>query len=142
MWPLYGFMTIKNLLLSDLVVIIKGRMDDHELRQPVSAGLLARITLGKLFHLGWAVVVPLLFNPWWAVLAFYVTCSWLVGFFLAITFQLAHCVDAADFPTDEDPRRANDFVTHQMRTTVDIASRVPVFGHVFRWMVGGLDHQV
>ena len=26
--------------------------------------------------------------------------------------------------------------------TVDIASPVPVLGHAFRWLVGGLDHQI
>ena len=35
------------------------------------------------------MVIPLLFNPWWAVLAFSLACSWLVGFLLAVTFQLA-----------------------------------------------------
>jgi len=142
MWPLYGFMTMKNLLVSDLVVLLRGRMDDQPLRTPVSAAAVSKIVIGKLFHVGWAVVVPLLFNPWWVVLLFYVACSWLVGFFLSITFQLAHCVDAAEFPSPEMSRRADDFVTHQMMTTVDIASNVPVAGHVFRWLVGGLDHQI
>jgi linoleoyl-CoA desaturase len=142
MWPLYGFMTMKNFLMSDLVVVLKGRMDDQELRTRPDARLVARITAGKLFHLGWAVIVPLLFNPWWVVLLFYVGCSWLVGFFLSVTFQLAHCVDAADFPRPETSRRAGDFVTHQRNTTVDISSNVPVVGHVFRWLVGGLDHQI
>ena len=40
------------------------------------------------------------------------------------------------------PRRGDDFAIHQMRTTADIASPIPVLGHVFRWLVGGLDHQI
>lgn len=95
-----------------------------------------------LLHLGWAVALPLLFNPWWGVLAFYLACSWLVGFLLAVTFQLAHCVEATDMPGADALRRGDDFVVHQLRTTVDIASPVPVFGHLFRCLVGGLDHQV
>jgi linoleoyl-CoA desaturase len=142
MWPLYGFLAMKNLLVSDLLTIIQGKMDGQPLRQPVRPIVVIRITLGKLGHLGWAVVVPLLFNPWWTVLAFYVACSWLVGFVLAITFQLAHCVDVAEISPAGTARRGDDFAAHQLRTTVDVASPVPVVGHLFRWIVGGLDHQI
>ncbi|HSB88274.1 MAG TPA: acyl-CoA desaturase [Ilumatobacteraceae bacterium] len=142
MWPLYGFMAMKNLLLSDLTVVIKGGFDGQPLRNRLKPGVVLRITLGKLFHLGWAVVVPLLFNPWWVVVVFYVACSWLVGFILAIVFQLAHCVDAAEFPKIDTPRRGDDFVVHQMNTTVDISSPAPVLGPIFRWLVGGLDYQI
>lgn len=100
------------------------------------------VVLGKLAHLGWAVVVPLLFNPWWAVLAFYVASSWVVGLILASIFQVAHCVDAAEMPSDDEPRRGRDFVAHQLRTTVNVASPIPVLGHLFRWIAGGLDHQI
>ena len=92
--------------------------------------------------LAWAVAIPLLFNPWWAVLAFYLACSWFVGFLLAIVFQLAHCVDVTDDARRHRARRGEDFAVHQLRTTADIASPVPVLGHVFRWLVGGLDHQI
>jgi linoleoyl-CoA desaturase len=42
----------------------------------------------------------------------------------------------------DDPRRGDHFVTHQLRTTVDIRSSLPLVGHAFRWLVGGLDHQI
>jgi linoleoyl-CoA desaturase len=142
MWPLYGFLALKNLLISDLLAMITGRLDRQPIRQPRRPGVIARITLGKLAHLGWAVVIPLLFNPWWAVLAFYLGCSWLVGFLLAITFQLAHCVDVTAMFEETAPRRGDDFTMHQLRTTADISSPLPVLGHVFRWLVGGLDHQI
>jgi linoleoyl-CoA desaturase len=141
-WPLYGFLALKNLLVSDVVTMVKGTMDGQPLRQPRTVGLFVRITLGKLFHLSWAVAIPLLFNPWWAVLAGYLACSWIVGFVLAIVFQLAHCVDVTEIVPDEEPRRGDDFTVHQLRTTADIASPIPVLGHAFRWLVGGLDHQI
>jgi linoleoyl-CoA desaturase len=142
LWPLYGFLSLKNLLVSDLVTLIRRRMGDQRLREPVKPLVVARIVLGKAAHISWAVVVPLLFNPWWAVVAFYVACSWLVGFILAITFQLAHCVDATETGSQQGPRRGDDFATHQLRTTADVASSLPVLGHLFRWLVGGLDHQI
>jgi linoleoyl-CoA desaturase len=142
MWPLYGFLALKNLLVSDLVAVITGRMGAQPLRARRTIRTIAGITLGKLGHLTWAVVVPLCFNPWWAVLVFYLGCSWLVGFALAIVFQLAHCVDVTTMHDDDASRRGEDFAAHQLRTTADIASPVPILGHVFRWLVGGLDHQI
>lgn len=142
LWPLYGFLALKNLLVSDVVALSTRRIGSRPLGRSVTPAVVLRVVLGKVLHLAWAVVVPLLFNPWWGVLAFYLGCSWFVGFLLALTFQMAHCVDAADMAAPDAPRRGDDFVAHQLRTTVDIASPVPVVGHLFRWLVGGLDHQV
>jgi linoleoyl-CoA desaturase len=142
LWFLYGFMGLKNVLIGDLRNLTTARIGEQELRQRPRPGVVIRLVAGKFGHIGWAVVVPLLFNPWWKVVVFYLACSWVVAFMLAVTFQLAHCVDAADFTSADAPRRGDDFVAHQLLTTVDITSRLPLVGHVFRWLVGGLDHQV
>lgn len=141
-WPLYGFLALKNLLISDIVALVTGRLDEQPLRRPVRPAVVAQIVAGKLVHVAWAIVIPLLFNPWWAVLTFYVACSWLVGFFLALTFQLAHCVDLTTMHDASAPRRGHDFTAHQLSTTADIAAPMPIIGHLFRFMVGGLDHQI
>jgi linoleoyl-CoA desaturase len=141
-WPLYGFLALQNLLVSDVVALISGRLDVQPIRQRVRPTVVAQILAGKLAHLGWAVVIPLLFNPWWAVLAFYLACSWLVGFLLAVTFQLAHCVDATTMYDLPVPRRGDDFASHQLAVTADIATPFPVVGPLVRWLVGGLDHQI
>ncbi len=141
LWPLYGFMALKNLLVSDVVALARRRIGNRTL-PAVTSRVVARVMAGKVLHLGWAIVVPLLFNPWWGVLGFYLGCSWVVGFLLAVTFQMAHCVDLADMATPDAARRGDDFVLHQLRTTVDVASPMPVFGPIFRWLVGGLDNQV
>ena len=142
LWPLYGFLALKNLLVSDTVALVTGRLDQQPLRQPVRSRIVAQIAAGKVAHLTWAVMIPLLFNPWWAVVAFYLTCSWIVGFLLAITFQLAHCVDITTMHDSSAPRRGDDFALHQLRTTADIATPMPVIGHLLRWMAGGLNHQI
>lgn len=142
MWPLYGFLALKNLLVSDVMTLVRRRIGTQPLREPVGWWLVVRIALGKAVHVGWAVVVPLMFNPWWAVLAFYLSCSWLVGFFLAMTFQLAHCVDTVEFLPASASRRGESFYVHQLNTTSNIASATPGVGHLFRWLVGGLDHQI
>ena len=142
LWPLYGFFAMKSLLIADFKNLATGRIGEKALRKKVDAATVARITAGKLGHLGWAVVVPLLFNPWWKVVLFYIVISWVVGFVLAVTFQLAHCVEGVEFLDESAPHRGADFVPHQLRTTTNVASRVPVLGHLFRWIVGGLDHQI
>jgi linoleoyl-CoA desaturase len=141
-WPLYGFLALKNLLVSDVATLISGRLDQQPIRHRLRPGVVVQILAGKLVHLSWALAIPLLFNPWWAVLAFYLTCSWLVGFLLAITFQLAHCVDITTMHDANVPRRGDNFVTHQLATTADIATTIPIVGPFVRWLVGGLDHQI
>jgi len=141
-WPLYGFLALKNLLVSDVVAIITQRVDQQPIRRGIRPRVVVQILAGKVAHLGWALVIPLLFNPWPAVLAFYLACSWLVGFLLAVTFQLAHCVDITTMHDSTAPRRGDDFAAHQLATTADIQTPVPVIGHAIRWLVGGLDHQI
>lgn len=142
LWFLYGFMTLKNVLVGDLSNLARNGIGAQPLRQRRRAAVMNKVITGKLAHVGWAVILPMALNPWWKVLLFYVCCSWAVGVVLAVVFQLAHCVDVAEFPTGEAPRRGSDFVAHQMLTTVDVRSSMPVVGHIFRWVVGGLDHQL
>ena len=114
----------------------------HPLRARPRRRDVALILAGKLVHLGWAMLIPLAFHPWWGVLAFYLVCSWMVGFLLANIFQLAHCVDRAEFFTADVPRRGPDFELHQLRTTVDIRCGVPVLRRFVSWLMGGLDCQI
>lgn len=141
-WPLYGFLTMKNLLVSDFLSLRAGRIGQQPLRPPATRRVVTQVAVGKLAHVAWAVVVPLLFNPWQTVLLFYVACSWAVGFTLAVIFQLAHCVESSDFLSADTLRRGDHHAAHQLRTTADIASSIPGFGHLFRWLAGGLDHQI
>jgi linoleoyl-CoA desaturase len=138
MWFLYGVMTLKWLTFGDFSNLVRGRVGDQPLRQRPRRRDVAMMIAGKLSHLTWALVVPLLLHPWWVVLVFYVACSWLVGFALALIFQLAHCVDTVTFPDGHDPRRGAAFELHQLATTVDVDVRVPIL----RWLMGGLHHQV
>jgi linoleoyl-CoA desaturase len=142
MWVLYGFLTLNWFLLSDFMTLRKGRVGTHELPTRPRKRDIAVIVAGKLAHLGWALVIPMAFHPWWGVLAFYLACSWSVGFLLANIFQLAHCVDLAEFMTPDAPRRGADFELHQLRTTVDIRCAVPVVRRFVRWIMGGLDCQI
>jgi len=138
MWLLYGFLAIKWLTFADFSNLIHGRVGEQPLPRRSRFRDVALLFIGKLAHLTWAVVIPLLFCPWWAVVGFYVICSWAVGFTLAVIFQVAHCVDIVEFCDPDEPRRAADFEAYQLRTTVDVECQSPML----RWLMGGLDHQV
>lgn len=142
MWVLYGFLTLQWFLFSDWIDLKNHGIGRHRFtRQPRrrDVGLLA---LGKALHLGWAVVVPLMYHRWWIVLTMYLAISWLVGLLLATMFQLAHCAEPAEFPAADTARRGPDFIAHQLRTTVDVHSRTRLGGGAMHWMMGGLDFQV
>ena len=54
-----------------------------------------------MIFVGWAIVVPMIVYPWWAVVCGYVVYSMIVSLIMAVTFQLAHCVEEADFASAE-----------------------------------------
>jgi linoleoyl-CoA desaturase len=140
LWPVYGLLAIRWFLIADFKNLLANRIGSQPLNVTRSPRRVLGMILGKLAHLSWAVLIPLACNPWWAVLAFYLACSWLVGFFLATTFQMAHCVDEADFVPTGSPHRGPSFQLHQLRTTVNIRSGRAA--RSLRWLIGGLDHQI
>lgn len=138
MWVLYGFLTMKWLVFGDFSNLLRGRVGEQPLRQRPRHRDVAVMITGKLAHVLWAIAIPLALHPWWIVVSFYVACSWLVGLMLAVIFQLAHCVDRAAFVSADEPRRADVFELHQLRTTLDVDTRIPGL----RWLMGGLNHQI
>jgi linoleoyl-CoA desaturase len=137
-WFFDGLLAIKWLTFADFSSIIRRRVDDQPLPRRLCARDIALLLGGKVSHLTWALVIPLLLCPWWAVIGFYLGCSWVVGFTLAVIFQLAHCVDGAEFAGADEPRRGPNFESYQLRTTIDVDCRLPPL----RWLMGGLDHQI
>ncbi len=81
----------------------------------------------------------MLVYPWWAVVCGYLVYSMIVSLIMAVTFQLAHCVEEADFASADDlatERRL--WAVHEVETTVDFCQGNPVLG----WVVGGLNYQI
>jgi linoleoyl-CoA desaturase len=142
MWALYGFLMLKWFVSSDVATLLHGKVGSQTMSSRPRKRDTTLILLGKATHLGWAIVVPSLFYPLWGVLAFYLASSWLMGFLLANIFQLAHCVDQAEFFPPETPRRGTNFELHQLRTTVDIRCPVPIVRTFVHWLMGGLDYQI
>jgi linoleoyl-CoA desaturase len=94
---------------------------------------------GKLVFLTLALAIPLLLHPPWAVATGYVITAVVVGIVLAVVFQLAHCVEQADFAKELTPgRMATPWAVHQVEASIDFArdSRTAC------WLLGGLNFQI
>lgn len=141
LWPLYGFLGIQWFLVSDWLDLFRR---PSEVRPDGALRRRDRVTVvaGKALHATWALVLPLAFHRWWVVLTVYALSSWCVGFSLAVMFQVAHAVEGADITGAEVARRGDDFVTHQLRTTLDVRGELPAVGGWLRGIMGGLDHQI
>ncbi len=137
-WPLYTLMMIRWQIAGDITALSRGRIGHSTLRWPRGWDL-AGITAGKAVFLGWTIVVPLFVFPWWLVLPFYVLFTMIIGLVTATTFQLAHCVEEADFvaPAElaETPRI---WAVHEVESTVNFCPR----NGFLTWALGGLNFQI
>ena len=63
----------------------------------------------------------------------------MMGTALSVVFQVAHCVEEAEFPVPRASTRRIDhaWAVHQAETTVDFARR----SRLVTWLVGGLNFQ-
>lgn len=139
MWFLYGFLPIKWHVYDDFQNLIAGRIAGHRFPRPRGWDL-AILFGGKALFFSLAIGLPMLFHPWWGVLALYGIASFVQGVALSVVFQMAHCVEEAAFPQPSPGtgRIEASWAEHQVETTVDFAPR----NRVLAWLVGGLNFQV
>ena len=137
-WPLYSLMVLRWQTAGDVAALRRGSIGRSTLRLPRGWDL-AGLVLGKAVFVSWALVVPLLVYPWWLALGGYAVFSMVMGLVTATTFQLAHCVEEAEFTAPEDlagTRRL--WAVHEVETTVDFCPR----NRFLTWTLGGLNFQI
>lgn len=139
LWVLYGVMAARWHLWGDFKDIITGKIGPHPIPRPKGLDLFLFLG-GKAFSVGWLLVLPMLVHEWWVVLGFYLIVTAVMGVILSVVFQLAHCVEEADFPSPaaDTLKMGDSWAIHQIQTTADFArgSRVLTF------LLGGLNFQV
>ena len=137
MWPLYGLLTVKWMWVDDFVNVATGKLGPKDLPRPRGwewVGFLG----GKVLAFGWLLVLPIAFHGLWIGLLFHLTGHVVAGVTMATVFQLAHCVEEAEFPPVPTPEGERvEWAVHQLRTTVDFARGNPVL----TWLLGGLNFQ-
>jgi linoleoyl-CoA desaturase len=142
LWVLYGFMAIKWHLFDDFYQIAAGRIGDKRIPRPKGRDLVVFIA-GKAIFFTLAFVIPMLLHPVWVVLVTYALAAFVSGLVLSVVFQLAHCVEGAEFPmptANEEglPRMETGWAVHQVQTTFDFSRG----NRLMSWFVGGLNYQI
>ena len=138
-WLLYGLMAMKWQFFDDFRALILGRIGQHRIPRPRGSDLVWLIAC-KLAFFVFAFVVPLLLHPFLIVAALYVLFAVVLGVGLSVVFQLAHCVEEADFPIVADDARSvdNTWAAHQVETTVNFCRG----NRTMTWLLGGLNYQI
>jgi len=138
-WVLYGLLPLKWHFIDDFKDLINGRIGQQKMPRP-SKWKLTGILVGKLLFYSWALVVPALFHPIWLVALGYVMTAFVLGLTLSTVFQLAHCVQEAEFTDLPEGSHTfpRDWAAHQVEATVDFARGNPLVS----WYLGGLNFQV
>jgi linoleoyl-CoA desaturase len=134
-WFLYGVFPLKWWFIDDFKELATGRINGHQFPRARWPTLLAALA-GKALFVTWTLVIPSLLHPWWAVAGLFAITVFVLGNLLATVFQLAHCVDEAEFIATDSTER--DWTEHQIATTVDFAPDNPLLS----WYLGGLNFQV
>jgi len=135
----YTLMTLKWLLEKDFKQVINYNKSDLFKAKDQSLGMVwTKLIVGKGFHFAVFYVLPMLLGaPWYMVLWGNFIMHIMAGFILSITFQLAHVVDKAEFPTEEEAAKTS-ILEHQLKTTANFATK----SWLVTWFTGGLNFQV
>jgi linoleoyl-CoA desaturase len=138
-WGLYGLFAIKWHTTGDFGYLRAGLIGETPFRWPRGRELVG-FWAGKALFAAWAIVIPLLIHPAWQVALGFAAVSFVLAATLAVTFQLAHCLEEADFPSAERMAEGgrSEWARHQVETTVDFAPR----SRLVTWYLGGLNFQI
>jgi linoleoyl-CoA desaturase len=139
LWPLYGLLTIKWQCLGDFWKLLGGRIHEHRVPRPTGWELVTFIG-GKAVFFALAFGIPLRFHSLAVVLGYYVLTGLVMGFLLSVVFQVAHCVEEAEFPAPRAStgRLDHAWAVHQAETSVDFSRE----SRLLSWLLGGLNFQI
>ena len=139
LWPLYGLNVIKWQFYDDFRDVILGRIGQGRMPRPKRLGLVQFIGAKVLFFV-MAFMIPLMLHRSWSVILFYVVTVFTSGITVSVVFQLAHCVEEAEFalPQNNSSVLENTWAIHQVETTVNFSRH----SKLQTWLLGGLNFQV
>ena len=138
-FPAYGFMTLLWVTIGDFRKFFSKRIGEYSL-PALSASEASLFFLTKIFYFGYMLVLPMFFHPVWQVLLFFAVVHFVLGFTMAIVFQLAHVVEDNAFPRPdpESGEMDNEWAIHEVETTANFAPR----SRLAAWYLGGLNFQI
>ncbi len=96
--------------------------------------------VSKAMYVLFYIAIPVMAVGWQAWGIGFAVMHVVLGFTLAIVFQLAHVVEHTEFESSgiEDKQVENEWAIHQVKTTANFAPQ----NKVISWFVGGLNYQI
>lgn len=137
---LYGISYIAWVLFQDFEKYFSGKMGQTAVRKmmPLREHLIFWAT--KMGYIAVYFIIPIVSVGWLPALIGWLIAGVSCGFCIAVVFQLAHVVEATQFPvTDEDSGKIEqEWMVHQLSTTANFATG----SRTVSWLLGGLNFQV
>lgn len=139
MFFLYGFTSLFLLFITDYIKYVTRKVYTTPLK-PMDFREHLVFWVSKLLYVGFTIVLPIITVGWQAWLVGFLTMHFVLGLTLALTFQLAHVVEHAefDFAGMEPKKIENEWAIHQVKTTADFAAN----SKLVSWFAGGLNFQI
>lgn len=137
---LYSFLSVSWIFFADFKKIITGKVMEYPIPRPNVRTTIALFVF-KVLYFGYALALPMYINQSvWGVLACYFGINLILGFTLALIFQMAHMYDGVAFPepNPDTHQIENEWAKHQFETTANFAPK----SRVLNWFTGGLNYQV
>ncbi|MDX2046155.1 MAG: acyl-CoA desaturase [Chitinophagaceae bacterium] len=96
--------------------------------------------LSKILYMVIYIIIPAAVWGWGAWAIGFITMHFVLGFVLAIVFQLAHVVEHVEFEAvGKSPKKIeNEWAVYQVKTTADFAPK----NKLITWLTGGLNYQI
>jgi linoleoyl-CoA desaturase len=138
--PLYGLTTLFWVFVKDYGQLLRRDLGPYRDKEHDGSNVAVMVAT-KLSYYTYALLIPLavLHIPWWQTLIGFAVMHVTAGLVLGVVFQLAHVVEATDYPLPDDRGAIEaDWWLHEMQTTADFARS----SRLVSWYVGGLNHQI
>jgi linoleoyl-CoA desaturase len=135
----YAISSLAWVLMMDFTKYFKQRIVDTPLQKmDIKEHFL--FWFSKVLYVLFYIALPVYAVGWQAWAIGFTTMHVVMGFTLAIVFQLAHVVEHAEFEqAGKDPKIIeNEWAIHQVKTTANFAPK----NKIISWFVGGLNYQV
>ncbi len=95
--------------------------------------------LTKVAYVSVYIVLPVTQVGWLYALIGFVVVTFVCGLAISIIFQLAHVVEATEFPAmDGGSKKMQEWALHQVSTTANFATT----NKIWFWLLGGLNFQI
>jgi len=138
-FPAYALMTLLWVTIGDFQKFFTRRIGDYKLPKPTPRES-ALFFLTKIFYFFYMLVLPMFFHPLVHVIGLFLLVHVVLGFTMAIVFQLAHVMESNTFPRPHPQTGEidNEWAIHEVETTANFAPK----SKLAAWYCGGLNFQI